>query len=178
MLGAIVRPRLELAMKTSILGICVVIMTIHGADTARAATESAVHNDLQLSGMAQQEREVWRVVEAWNAAFAANDVEKYFSYIDSDIVVMTPSNPYRVEGLPDDREEFVFGLHKGYSRVSLFQEIAPVVNVYGDVAVVTYFNRGYYGPEEDGAMAYLKETNVLRRMTDGAWRIVHIHVSK
>lgn len=163
-------------MKTAIFGIGAMILTAHGADAARAA-ESAVHNDLQLAGMTQEEREVWRVVEAWNAAFAANDVEKYFSYIGRDIVVMTPSNPYRVEGLPDDREEFEFGLHKGYSRVGVFQEIAPIVNVYGDVAVVTYFNRGYYGPEEDGAMAYLKETDILRR-ADGAWRIVHIHVSK
>lgn len=135
------------------------------------------HNELQLTTMTSQEAEVWRVIEEWNAAFAANDVARYFTFIDKDVIVLTPSNPYRVEGGADDRAEFGFGLERGYSRVGYFEEIAPIVRVYGDVAVATYFNRGYYGPESGGQMAYLKETNVLRRV-DGRWLIVHIHVSK
>ena len=50
----------------------------------------------------------------------------------------------------------------------------PKVQLYGDVAVVTYFSRGSYGPEE--TVAYLKETDVLVRRANG-WKIVHIHVS-
>ena len=127
--------------------------------------------------MSEEEQSVWRVIEEWNAAFAANDAEQYFRYIDDDVTVMTPSSPYRVEGMPDDREEFEFGIRTGYSRVSVFQEIAPIVRVYNDMAFVTYFNRGYYGPEGNGQFANLKETTILRRSED-TWKIVHIHVSK
>ncbi|HEY7460648.1 MAG TPA: hypothetical protein VIC59_02075, partial [Gemmatimonadota bacterium] len=49
------------------------------------------------------EAEVLEVIEAFNAAFARNDPATYFSFIDDDITVLTPSNPYRVEGLRDDR---------------------------------------------------------------------------
>jgi ketosteroid isomerase-like protein len=135
------------------------------------------HNAFQVRTMSPDEAAVWKVVEAWNAAFAANEVERYFSFIDSEVVVLTASNPYRVEGRLDDRAEFSFGLDRGYSRVSYFEEVAPLVRIIGDVAIVTYFNRGYYGAEGSGQMIYLKETNVLARRDD-AWRIVHIHVSK
>ena len=83
------------------------------------------------------ELEVWNVINAFNRAFAANDPDAYFAHIDDDIVVLTPSNPYRVEGLAADREEFENGLSEGYSRVSYFQELQPKVVVYGDAAVVT-----------------------------------------
>lgn len=118
--------------------------------------------------------DVWTVVRQWNDAFRANDPDTYFKFIDPEITVITPSNPYRVEGLADDRAEFEFGLKQGRSRIAYFQELQPQVRVYGDVAVVTYFSRGAYGP--DAKTAYLKETDVLVRR-DGAWKIVHIHVS-
>lgn len=138
--------------------------------------DKIMHNEFQGGRLRAEARDVWRVVEAWNATFAANDAEAYFSYIDDDITVMTAAGPYRVEGLPDDRHEYEFGIHRGYSRVSLFQEIAPIVHVLGDVAVATYFNRGFYGPEDAGKMIYLKETNVLVKRPEG-WKIIHIHVS-
>jgi ketosteroid isomerase-like protein len=148
-----------------------------GATVAQQPPRPELHNAFQERTMSPEEAVVWKFVEAWNAAFAANDVERYFSFIDPDIVVLTASNPYRVEGKPDDRAEFSFGLNRGYSRVGYFEEVAPLVRIIGDVAVVTYFNRGYYGAEGSGQMVYLKETNVLARR-DEAWRIVHIHVSK
>jgi ketosteroid isomerase-like protein len=120
--------------------------------------------------------EILDVIEAWNEAFAANDPERYFTFIDEDITVLTPSNPYRVEGIPDDREEFEWGIRTGRSRVGYFQEMQRHVQRYGDVAVVTYFSRGSYGPDGEEVVAYLKETDVLVRREDG-WKIVHIHVS-
>lgn len=125
-------------------------------------------------GHDQEAEEVLAVVRAFNDAFAANDPDRYFSFVDPEIVVLTPSNPYRVEGLQDDREEFEWGLRTGRSRVGYFQELQPLVRVHGDVAVVTYYSRGSYGPGE--TVAYLKETDVLVRRADG-WKIVHIHVS-
>ncbi|MGH7542973.1 MAG: YybH family protein [Gemmatimonadota bacterium] len=122
------------------------------------------------------DREVLDVIETWNQAFAANDPDRYFTFIDEDITVLTPSNPYRVEGIPDDREEFEWGIRTGRSRVGYFQEMQRHLQRYGDVAVVTYFSRGSYGPDGKEVVAYLKETDVLVRREDG-WKIVHIHVS-
>ena len=120
------------------------------------------------------ESEVWEVIKQFNRAFASNDPDSYFKFIDEQITVITPSNPYRVEGLEADRAEFEYGLQTGKTRVGYFQEMQPKVQVYGDVAVVTYFSRGTYGPETK--TAYLKETDVLVKR-DGRWQIVHIHVS-
>lgn len=122
------------------------------------------------------EAEVLEVIEAFNAAFARNDPATYFSFIDDDITVLTPSNPYRVEGLRDDREEFEYGLASGRGRVGYFQELQPHVQRYNDVAVVTYFSRGSYGPGGAERVLYLKETDVLVKRPSG-WKIVHIHVS-
>lgn len=122
------------------------------------------------------DHEILQVIEAFNRAFADNDPDRYFTFIDEDITVLTPSNPYRVEGIPDDREEFEWGIRTGRSRVGYFQELQPHVQRYGDVAVVTYFSRGSYGPEGEAVVAYLKETDVLVRR-EGTWKIVHIHVS-
>ena len=121
-------------------------------------------------------RQAWETVRAFNRAFATNDVDRYFSFIDPDITVLTPSNPYRVEGLADDREEFEFSLKLGVTRIGYFQEMQPNVRVVGDAAIVTYFSRGSYGVGEKAATHYLKETDVLTRI-DGSWRIIHIHVS-
>ena len=116
------------------------------------------------------------MVEAFNRAFASNDSERYFAFIDDAITVLTPSNPYRIEGIVDDREEFEWGLRAGSGKVGYFQELQPQVRVYGDVAVVTYYSRGWYGGETSGKTLYLKETDVLVHKEEG-WKIVHIHVS-
>ncbi len=125
---------------------------------------------------ASSEAEVWKVIQEFNRAFAGNDVERYFSFIAEDITVLTPGNPYRVEGRPADREEFEFSLRAGTTKIGYFQEMQPYVQVYGDTAVVTYFSRGCYGTGERAKTLYLKETDVLARRQEG-WKIVHIHVS-
>lgn len=120
------------------------------------------------------EEEVLAVVKAFNDAFEANDPERYFTFVDEEIVVLTPSNPYRVEGVADDRQEFEWGLHTGRTHVGYFQELQPLVKIHGDVAIVTYYSRGSYGPDE--TVRYLKETDVLVRRPE-VWKFTHIHVS-
>jgi ketosteroid isomerase-like protein len=126
--------------------------------------------------LSPDQQEVWQVVEAFNRAFAANDPDAYFQHIDADITVIIPSSPYRIEGIGPDREEFEFGLREGYSRIGYFQELQPLIRVFGDVAIVTYYSRGFYGAEGKARTAYLKETDVLIKR-DGRWKVTHIHVS-
>jgi ketosteroid isomerase-like protein len=126
--------------------------------------------------MQRDKQQVWEVVEAFNHAFATGDVEGYFSYIDPEITVLTPANPYRIEGIADDREEFVWGLRAGTGRVGFFQELQPFIRISGNMALVTYYSRGSYGSEGAEKTLYLKETDVLIRRQQ-EWKILHIHVS-
>jgi ketosteroid isomerase-like protein len=132
---------------------------------------------MKTDRMTPAESEVWSVVEAFNRTFAANDPDRYFQFLDENLVVLIPSSPYRIEGLKDDREEFEYSLRAGWTRVGYFQELQPLVQVFGDTAVVTYYSRGAYGPEGETKAAYLKETDVLVKQS-GGWKIVHIHVSR
>jgi ketosteroid isomerase-like protein len=140
-----------------------------------AANAESPKNSISMTEIAT-EREVLEVIKNFNRAFANNDPDKYFSYIASDITVITPSNPYRVEGIEQDRAEFEHSLRSGVSRVGYFQEMQPKVQLFGEAAIVTYFSRGSYGPEGQEKVYYYKETDVLHKQS-GAWKIVHIHVS-
>lgn len=124
----------------------------------------------------EAQRDVWATVLQWNDAFEANDADGYFSFIDDEVVVLTPSSPWRVEYRGPDRREFEFAIERGYGEIQFFQELSPRIDVFGDVAVVTYYSRGLWG-REAGQMTYLKETNVLAKRGDG-WKIVHVHVSR
>lgn len=138
--------------------------------------EPAVISDYSQASWGEDQRTVWQVIVRWNRAFAENDVERYFEFIDQNITVLTPGNPYRVEGIIDDRNEFEFGLSTGRSKVGFFQMMQPLIRVFGDMAIVTYFSRGYYG-SDNGNILYFKETDVLA-LQDGNWKIVHIHLSE
>ncbi len=157
--------------------VCAALIVLGGLLLPSPATTQETRRPMKTIRMNDAEREVWSVIEAFNRAFAANDPERYFTFIDDDIVVIIPSSPYRIEGLPDDREEFEFSLKAGWTRIGYFQELQPLVQVFGDTAVVTYYSRGAYGPEGEAKVAYLKETDVLVKK-NGKWKIVHIHVSK
>jgi ketosteroid isomerase-like protein len=122
------------------------------------------------------EQAVWDVILAFNDAFEKNDVERYFSYMDENLVVITPSNPYRIVGIPLDREGFEYYLKLGAGRVNFFQNLEPHFFINGDTAVVSYYTRGSYGVDAGIKTAYYKETDVLVKRGE-SWKIVHIHVS-
>ncbi len=116
------------------------------------STNPHVQNDIpHLTG--QPEEEVLAVIKQWNESFESNNSEEYFSYIHDDITLFVPSSPYRIDGKTDDREEFEWSLNKGRSRVSLFQELQPTVQMLSNIsAIVTYHNRGIYGSKEQEQM--------------------------
>jgi ketosteroid isomerase-like protein len=123
------------------------------------------------------EKELLSIVKTWNQSFATNNVETYFSFIHPNLTLFIPSSPYRIDGKIIDREEFEWSLKTSRSKVHFFQELQPLVQVFGNTAIVTYHNRGAYGPDGNEQIAYIKETNVLVKEND-EWKIVHIHTSK
>lgn len=127
--------------------------------------------------MTSTKKEILETIATWNHCFRGNEAENYFSYIHDDLTLFTPSNPYRIDGKQDDREEFEWSLRNSRSKVQFFQQLQTHVQLYDNTAVVTYYTRGVYGSELNPPMLYLKETDVLVK-EDGKWKIVHIHVSK
>ncbi|MBK8449541.1 MAG: nuclear transport factor 2 family protein [Saprospiraceae bacterium] len=127
--------------------------------------------------MTTTEKEILAIVKAWNDSFKRNDNETYFTYIHDDLTLFIPSSPYRIDGKQDDKDEFDWSLSKSRTKVHFFQEMQPKIQIYGDTAVVTYHNRGAYGPDGSEQVYYLKETNVLIK-EDEKWKIIHIHTSK
>jgi ketosteroid isomerase-like protein len=131
-------------------------------------------NDRNVS-LSPDEADVFETIIRWNDAFEANDSESYFEFIHDDITVITPSNPYRVTGKPDDRKEFEYAISKG-TKVGYFQELEIKIKVIGNVAIATYYSRGSYISGAEEKTLYLKETDVLIKQ-EGKWKIIHIHVS-
>jgi len=127
--------------------------------------------------MTTEEKEILAIVKAWNDSFTRNDNETYFTYIHDDLTLFIPSSPYRIDGKQDDKDEFDWSLSKSRTKVHFFQEMQPKIQIYGDTAVVTYHNRGAYGPDGSEQVYYLKETNVLIKENE-KWKIIHIHTSK
>lgn len=138
---------------------------------------SQVNVKQYIEKMNEQENQVLKTVKAWNEAFAKNDPDTYFNFLHSEITLFIASSPYRIDGKTDDREEFEWSLSKGRTRVGFFQELQPKIQVLGNTAIVTYHNRGAYGPEGQEQIYYLKETDILV-MEGNEWKIIHIHVSK
>ena len=133
--------------------------------------------DIKNRHMTSTEKEVLEVVKAWNDCFTNNDIENYFNYIHDDLTLFIPSSPYRIDGKKDDKEEFEWSISKSKTKVHFFQELQPTVQVYDSTAIVSYYNRGAYGPDGNEQIYYLKETNVLIRENE-KWKIIHIHTSK
>ncbi len=127
--------------------------------------------------MTNAAKEILEIVKAWNDSFTRNDIETYFSYIHQDLTLFIPSSPYRIDGKQDDQDEFEWSLSKSRTKVHFFQEMQPKIQLYGDTAIVTYHNRGAYGPDGFEQVYYFKETNVLIKEND-QWKIIHIHTSK
>jgi len=127
--------------------------------------------------MTNTAKEILEIVKAWNDSFTRNDIETYFSYIRDDLTLFIPSSPYRIEGKQDDQDEFELSLSKSRIKVHFFQEMQPKIQLYGETAIVTYHNRGAYGPDGNEQVYYFKETNVLIKEND-QWKIINIHTSK
>lgn len=123
----------------------------------------------------EDERQVLNLVDRFNDAMVAGDMEKYFSFCDDDFSIFIPGSPYRIDGIAYDREELVLSLKA--KRFFFFEELQPLVQLHGTTAIVSYHARTAIGStEQDASTLYLKETDVLVKKPEG-WKIVHIHVS-
>ena len=81
--------------------------------------------------------EIWAAVRAMNDAWTKGNPNDLANFFHRDMVAFTPTSRNRL----DSGAACVAGW-KGFSdaaRIHRWEEIDPVINVYGDSAVVTYY---------------------------------------
>lgn len=117
-----------------------------------------------------QEKDVWGVIKAWNAAYEAGDADKFFSHFDENADFFTMTSATRVDDLSNFRSIFEGSLKSKVKRKSVL--LSPEVKVFGDTAIATQHARISIG----GVTQSVRQTQVLRK-ADGGWKIIHLHVS-
>lgn len=122
------------------------------------------------------EAEVRAASEAFDAAYATNDVETYFGFYTDDAVVYFYGARQKVS---DYKEEWTAMIEAGGGvEKNEMSDVQIQLMPSGDVAVVTSFidneTRGVDG-EITTTRAF--ETDIFQKI-DGKWRIVGLHYSE
>ena len=126
--------------------------------------------------MTHEQQEVFNVVLELNRAWVARERAGIDERVTDDIVEVSEYSPYRLEG----REEYMRGIDAyiaGPFRVHSHIERGPLVKLFGDVALVTfYFDHEIQSADSPRLARTGKETHMLRRKS-GQWKVSHIHWS-
>ncbi|MCK9620826.1 MAG: nuclear transport factor 2 family protein [Methylobacter sp.] len=83
------------------------------------------------------QQEVWATVRALNDAWTQGNPDDLVHYFHRDMVAITATDRLRREGGAD-----CIAGWKGFAevaRIHRWQEIDPIIHVYGDAAVVAYY---------------------------------------
>ncbi|MFB7580719.1 YybH family protein [Streptomyces hydrogenans] len=142
---------------------------------ARAVPSSAAR-----PGASPEDAEaVWAVITGMYEAYEAGDRARIDAALDPEATIWDSAAEPLLFGKPDlDRvrdERPAAG--EGPEESGLYAS-EPVVDVFGDLAVLRYLLRVEFAPGPDGRETrpeLVRNTVVLRRSGDGAWRIVHLH---
>lgn len=84
-----------------------------------------------------EEREIWETLRALNDTWTKANGEKLVDFFHQDMVAITPTDRLRREG----REECLAGWlgFLATAKVRHWEEIDPMIHVYGNTAVITYY---------------------------------------
>src|SRR5262249_22826052 len=110
----------------------------------------------------------------YNAAYAANDLPKYFSYLAPDFAQWLPSGRTDKAAYQQSWTRFINGGGKVLSAE--FSDLQIKVGPSGDTAVASYLlHVKTHSTRGDSDETY-QETDVLFKR-DGAWKVVYLHYS-
>ena len=117
-------------------------------------------------------KEVIALAKAQWAANIAQDTEKSISYLADDYTEFNPNYPTRLDG-KELNASLRRATDEGEGRVLVGDMANAKVQVYGDVAILTYNFIGS-GMTADGEVEpnLAKSTRVYAKI-DGAWKLVH-----
>jgi ketosteroid isomerase-like protein len=121
------------------------------------------------------EQEVAALVKAVNAAYAANDLPKYFGYYADDLTQWWPSGRVDLATYRTQWEKFV--ADGGRVQSADVSDLRVRVSPSGDTAIATYLLRVVLrGADGKTTTETNQETDVWIEQ-GGVWRIVHLHYS-
>ncbi|MFD0065644.1 DUF4440 domain-containing protein [Streptomyces sp. NPDC056637] len=123
---------------------------------------------------------VWSVVTGMYEAYATGDRAQIDARLDPEATIWDPAAEPLLLGKPDLDRVRDERPESGDGPVgSGLRPYDPVVDVFGDTAVLRYWLRVAYAPGPDGTPLrpeLLRNTAVLRKdPTVGRWLIVHLH---
>ena len=129
-----------------------------------------------MTGGADEEREVRRVIENWAAAVRARDYDGILANHTADFVMFDVPPPIESVGLTAYRK--TWDLFLGWSAGDVRFEIQKMTVVAGDDVAFAFARMGCYGPDAEGKPAPLdfRLTIGLKRI-GGQWLIAHEHHS-
>ncbi|MGW3564185.1 YybH family protein [Streptomyces sp. NPDC000941] len=126
---------------------------------------------------------VWAVVTGMYEAYAAGDREAIDARLDPGATVWDSAAEPLLLGkadldrLRDERPTAGDGAGDAPEETGL-DAYDPVIDVFGDLALVRYWLRVDFAPALDGGRLrpeLVRNTALLRKGGDGTWRIVHLH---
>jgi uncharacterized protein (TIGR02246 family) len=121
--------------------------------------------------MTDEQREIWELVRRGNRAWTAGAAHEVANLFDESAVVVAPGLQGRVQGRDAIVRSYADYVH--HARTHSFEELEHSVDVFGDLAVVTYrFAIRYTLNGEDAEHDETgQEVLVLRRGPSG-WKAI------
>jgi ketosteroid isomerase-like protein len=115
------------------------------------------------------------LTHAVNAAYAANDLDKYFSYYADDLTQWWPSGRVSLASYRESWTKFVKS--GGRVEAAVVSDLEVQLNPSGDTAIATYkLKVRTRSPKGEVTEEENQETDVWFRR-NGRWQIVHLHYS-
>jgi ketosteroid isomerase-like protein len=114
--------------------------------------------------------------QSWNAAYAANDLDKYFSYYSDDATLWFPDGRTDIPSYKKMWTEFVKS--GGGIRAATLSDLHVRLSPRGDTAIASYLlHLKSQDPGKPVVDETYQETDVWFKL-DGGWKVTHVHYSK
>ena len=123
------------------------------------------------------EEEVRTAAEALVSAFGGGDLDAYFGSFADDATFLFHTTDRRLTSTAEYRQEWAqWVAEDGFAVLDCVTE-DTLIQVLGDVAVLTHRVRTTVSTHEGESVLRERETIVFARGDDGRWRGVHEHLS-
>ena len=119
--------------------------------------------------MTDEQREIWELVRRSNRAWVAGAAHEVADLFDESAVVIAPVLQGRVEGREAIIRSYEQFVHR--ARTHAFEELEHSIDVFGDVAAVTYrFAMRYTLNGEDAERDETGQEVLVLRRTPSGWK--------
>jgi ketosteroid isomerase-like protein len=116
--------------------------------------------------------EIIALAKAQWSADIAKDTDKAVSFLADDYTEFNSDYPTRIDG-KELNTNFYKASNEGASRTLVADMANPMVQVYGDVAILTYNYVGSMLTAEGEIEANLAKSTRVYAKIDGTWKLVH-----